>query len=112
MIIQWNGINVELIEDCKVCAPSDPEEFIKELSTLEKIKTEHVVIERDVRVGFNLKLLKDTDKKQYILSYDEIDDNSPFNGHYLDGFVVRFPIEALESIVSILRAELENNSEW
>lgn len=95
----------------KECVPVESryEDTTQEIASLENIKTEHVVIERDVRKGHTVKLLKDTSNKTYILRYDEIDDT---NGVYPDSFIVRFKEEALESIVSILRAELENNSEW
>lgn len=93
------------------------ENTIKELSVLENIKTEKVIVEHEIRKGYKITLSRDTSNNEYILQYRIIDDEIGAKCGYptsmeVGGFSISFPENALEAMVNILRTELETNAEW
>jgi len=95
------GIPGEMIEDPRI-----------EVSKLENIKIEKVVIEQELQKGYKLKLYKNKNTGNYELIYEEVNDHIGYNPMISDGFHIIFSEEVMKGIVSILRAELENNSDW
>jgi len=96
------GISGEMIEDNRIV----------EVAKLDNVKTEKVVNEREMTKGYKLKLFKNKNTNEYELLYENVNKCDGYRPLTVSGFRIAFSKEVMKGIVSILRAELENNSDW